>query len=610
MSNSYKSLFIILVFFTGLAMIAADILLLVYFEHPFAHLITRLGIPGFIFIFIYFIVLGKNSKCFSPAFFANLQGEEYRQKLKVIGAIPIKMIALNVVLHIAFLGILYNIPNFLGVNQEMKNPIFLASIAFGMLVGTFIYVVSDGLVSKVLVSLKFTKYPRDLREGRQGLKAMIIPLAVGLMSVPFGCAITMLSAIQGGALSILLVPAIVFMICVAILSIQLKRNTTRVYTAVVKGMENLSSEHRDLRQHVVVCSVDEVGTITGMVNTLCDYLGTGMREIKEGQAELSQVGKQLEQNASGIASSITQISNSAEQVLARTHNQIESVATSSKAVQDIAALIGILEKSVADQTSSMSQGSAAVEQMVGNISSIVNVTEKMSAQFKTVDVASKEGLRIQGESRARINEIVQQSQGLQEANKIIATIAAQTNLLSMNAAIEAAHAGEMGKGFSVVADEIRKLAENSSKESRKIGNELKQIVATIDQIVKDAETSGQAFSEVSKRIAETEKLVFEVDHAIHEQKSGANQVLSALKSMNEMNSQVADYSHKMSRGNEIMLSEVKTLHDSAAEVAARMEEVSNGIKNINTSAHEVSNLAAESRSAVEKISAISDGFEV
>jgi methyl-accepting chemotaxis protein len=615
-----KPFFLVLVILTGIAMIVADFLLLIFFDHPFSKVLVRFGIPGVAFIILYSFLLGKNASCFSNTYFTTNQGDEYRARLKKIGAIPIKIIATNVVLHAVFLAIIFFRVEYLGIDPAMKSPLYLAMLAFGMLVGTFIYVVTDGLVSKFLIEHKFTHYPRDLREGRQGLKAMIIPVAVGLMSVPFGCALTMLSIEQAGgslsdfhgsaAWSILLIPAIIFMIAVVILALNLKKNTVRVYSSAIQELENLSSAHKDLTQKVVICSVDEMGTISGMINTLCRNLRTGIGEIKEGQAELKQVGKQLEENSNTIAGSITSISGAADLVLKRTHEQIESVNTSSKAVNDIAVLIGKLEESVASQTSSMSQGSAAVEEMVGNIASIGTVTEKMASQFKTVAEASTEGLRIQTESRERIREIVIQSQGLMEANKIIATIASQTNLLAMNAAIEAAHAGEMGRGFSVVADEIRKLAENSSNESRKIGAELKQIVATIDQIVKDAEVSGRAFAEVSKRVNDTDKLVTEVDHAIHEQKSGADQVLHSLKAMKDINSEVANYSHQMSQGNKVMLSEVSALHSSAAEVSERIEDVTEGIKKISTGALEVSKLAAESSSSTEKISAISDGFEV
>jgi len=390
----------------------------------------------------------------------------------------------------------------------------------------------------------------------------------------------------------------------------LRRNSVKLYTSIIDQMENLSSSKKDLTRRIHICSVDELGTIAGMVNAFCEHMRGGILDIKNEQQELAVEGKHLENNAMTMASSIEQISAGSDQVLRRTHDQLESANTSTRAVQRIAGSIKSLEESIESQSESMGEASTAVEQMVGNISSIGSVTEKMTNQFKTVGVAAEEGFRIQKESGERIREIAAQSLDLQEANKIIATIAAQTNLLAMNAAIEAAHAGEAGRGFSVVADEIRKLAENSSIESQKISNKLKQVVQTISQIVRDAEVSVGAFTDVSRRIDETEKLVLEVDNAIQEQKTGAGQVMSALRLMNEINNKVKDGSREMSEGNESMVREINALHGSAEEISTAMEQMTAGIRSINTAAKEVSELAASADVSIQKISSISNGFTV
>jgi methyl-accepting chemotaxis protein len=289
---------------------------------------------------------------------------------------------------------------------------------------------------------------------------------------------------------------------------------------------------------------------------------------------------------------------------------MESTGNSSHEVQKLSGQIKSLEESIFTQTSSITEASAAVEEMVGNISSIGTVTEKMAAQFETVGKASDEGSRIQKESGERIREIVEQSHALQEANRIIATIASNTNLLAMNAAIEAAHAGEAGRGFAVVADEIRSLAESSAAESKKISVELKQIVSTINHIVKDSEASGHAFAEVSHRIDETERLVLEVNNAIREQKTGAAEVVESLRIMNELTMKVKDGSQEMTKGSEVMVREIGSLQGSAGEISSSMEKMSGSIRDINTGAREVSNLAASARSSIQKISGIADGFEV
>jgi methyl-accepting chemotaxis protein len=372
----------------------------------------------------------------------------------------------------------------------------------------------------------------------------------------------------------------------------------------------MSSDQKDLRQRITVCSVDELGTIAGMVNSFSDHLSSGIHDIKSGKDDLIHVGNRLEENASGMAASVGQMSISAEQVQEKTKNQMESVNNSSQAVQRISESIKELDESITVQTSSMNEASAAVEQMVGNITSISSVTEKMESQFKTVGESSDRGSSIQKESAERIRTIVSQSQDLQDANKVIATIAAKTNLLAMNAAIEAAHAGESGRGFAVVADEIRQLALNSTDESRKIGLELKQIVDTISHIVKDSEASTSAFIDVTNRIKETGKLVHEVNNAVREQKTGASQVINSLRMMNEHTEKVTKGSQEIDHGSSVMVKEINALKRSAEEIMTCVQEMSGGIKNINAGAQGVSESAVKTRASIQKISIIADGFQV
>jgi methyl-accepting chemotaxis protein len=615
-----KSLvFMAIIFFSGVVMMAADFLVLLFFRGDFSLLVFRLGIPALIFLAVYCIVLGRGARYFDSAHIKSLDEGQYLRWLKKIGAIPIKRIALNVLTHALFLGIIFFNSSYLGTDPSIKWPLFMAALSFGMLVGTFVYVAGDGLVSSTLLEHNFTVYPSNCREKRQEAKSCIIPAAAILMTLGFTCSVTLLGinkaggtldALKGSAVSSVSIPLIIFYLCTFALAFTLKRNTGVLYTSVIAQLENLSSEQKDLTRRISICSVDELGTIAGMVNTFSEHLGGGIQNVKDGQNDLSGVGTRLEKNAQGMAESITRISTAVEQVLVKTKGQMESTATTSREVQHISSQIKTLEDSIFTQTSSITKASAAVEEMVGNISSIGLVTEKMAAQFETVGQASDDGSRVQKESGERISEIVEQSQALQEANRIIANIAANTNLLAMNAAIEAAHAGEAGRGFAVVADEIRKLAENSSSESHKISSELRLIVKTIDRIVKDAESAESAFSEVSRRIGETEKLVLEVNNTIREQKTGAAEVMELLRTMNELTMKVKDGSREMSQGSVVMVQEIGVLQGSAGEIEARTEEISGGIQKIKSGAQEVSALAAATHSSIEKISDIADSFEV
>ena len=202
--------------------------------------------------------------------------------------------------------------------------------------------------------------------------------------------------------------------------------------------------------------------------------------------------------------------------------------------EQIGAISEQLNAHVVEQAAAVTESAAATEQMIANVQSVTNSLSKNTQHVKDLQTASEVGHSGLSEVATDIREIANESESLLEINSVMQNISSQTNLLSMNAAIEAAHAGESGRGFAVVADEIRKLAESSGQQSKTIGVVLKRIKEEIDKITKSTENVLNKFDAIDSRIktvAEQERTVL---NAMEEQGKGSLQMLQAIGQLNDI----------------------------------------------------------------------------
>lgn len=398
------------------------------------------------------------------------------------------------------------------------------------------------------------------------------------------------ASLHGVILAIAL-SALIFAFVGVLVAIVFSRHMTRPLIQVARNIKVLAEGDADLTKTIVVTQNDEVGDLAGNFNLFVYRLRDIVVNLKSAQDELENIGGELRTNAGGTAAAAVQIAERVKGIDEKTERQTESVAGSSTAIQRIAGNIASLEELIASQASSVSEASASIEEMIGNIGSMTGSMEKMIGEFAALGASAEEGKSIQEDSGSRIALIAERSKTLLEANEAISAIASQTNLLAMNAAIEAAHAGEAGKGFSVVADEIRRLAETASEQSRSIGSELALVQSAIEEVVASSHNSEAAFDKVTERIASTNHLVQELNHAMLEQKEGSAQILEALKHMNEITSEVRSSSTEMTRGNDTVLTTMDELKALSLEINESMDEMSRGATAIEATARKVSNLA-------------------
>ncbi len=365
-----------------------------------------------------------------------------------------------------------------------------------------------------------------------------------------------------------------------------------------------------LSERGIIKGNDEVSSITESYNSLIDSLGLFFRELKLRMDDMEVGGSDLAANMEETAAAVHQIKANIDSSARQIRTQNDKVHETVSVVSQVAGNIKVLEESIENQSTSVMDSSTAVEELIAQVAAITASTNEARECMQELISASNTGKDNLDRVSSLVQGILESSHNLEDANKLIAGIAAQTNLLAMNAAIEAAHAGDAGRGFAVVATEIRKLAEQSSQRSKEVKESISEINRRIDDVVSGSQESGESFQTVQGGIDRMNRITAEIRSSMEEQAAGGRDILGSLEGMKSIASGVLEQSRDMTRGNSHISEAVSVLSEISVQVLQSMEEISNGIDEINQSVVNVSELTEKNRSNIEAVRTDASKYDV
>ncbi len=416
-----------------------------------------------------------------------------------------------------------------------------------------------------------------------------------------------ISVLQSRALRALGIAVIAALVLSGTVLIRFSRGLTSRVRAIESAMGRMAE--LDLTVQLDgTAQRDEIGSLYRHTNAVLGSIREFMRTVRSASGQMTELQETLTQGSQQSAGALDQIDRTIKSIQEQFASLDESIGASAHAIAEITQRVEGLNTSIETQSSAIEESSASIEEFGTSIQNVAKLSEDRRARAEELaGVTGQAGERV-ATTNTIISGISEKIDDMLEIIQIINTISEQTDLLSMNAAIESAHAGEAGKGFAVVAEEIRKLAESTSENASQIDEALRWITGKISEALDASEQSQQTVEEINTDIRSFANAMAEISQSMDELRLGSREIMDASSEIRRVTGEVKEGSESIGAESENIRDAMGRVTDVSKSVRSSLEEISNGSSWILQSMTEISSVSERGREQMRDLDRLVDSF--